>query len=100
MSPKDLIDRLAHLAETARHHPEPGVAVETLAVLVLELARQLAPLTARFSILLHATGFPPESLEDLVAESQKNLEELGVNPAELTSEDDLVVDQVEPTPAA
>ncbi len=73
MSPKELISRLSQLAEEARHHPEPAVAVQQLAVLVLELARQLEPMAAKFSILLQAAGFPDPSLSGLVDQVEAEL---------------------------
>ncbi len=73
MSPKELIERLEHLAEAARHHPEPAVAVHQLAVLVLELASQLEPMVAKLNILLAAAGFPDDNLADLVNQAEAEL---------------------------
>jgi hypothetical protein len=58
MSPKDFIERLSTIAQDARHHPEPAVAVALLAQLLLDLAVQLEPLADKFSLLLKASGFP------------------------------------------
>ncbi len=73
MSPKELIERLESLAEAARHHPEPALAVHQLAVLVLELAQQLEPMVAKFNLLLSAAGFPDDNLADLVNQAEAEL---------------------------
>ncbi len=93
MTPKELIERLAHLAAEARHHPEPAVSVAMLADLVLELAQQLEPLVSKFNLLLSAAGFPDDSLADLVNQAEAEL-------ATTTPPDLADLDQLTPGPDA
>lgn len=84
MTPKEFISRLETIAQDARHHPEPAVAVTLLAQLLLDLAVELEPLAAKFSLVLQAGGFPGP-LAQTVDQVQSDLSAAGGagNPDEL-----------------
>lgn len=63
-TPENFIARLDALAQEARHHPQPSVAVALLAQLLLDVATQLQPLVQRYGLLLR-TGGAAAILEDL-----------------------------------
>lgn len=57
MTPKEFIERLQAIAQEARCHPEPAVAVSLLAQLLLDLSLELMPLAQKYGLLLQASGF-------------------------------------------
>lgn len=55
-APQQYVDRLTALAEAARHHPEPAVAVSLLAQLLLDFVAELQPTIQKYSLLLRTGG--------------------------------------------
>lgn len=72
MKPSEFIQRLQTIAQDARHHPEPAVAVSLLAQLLLDLTLELEPLAKKYGALLQASGF----LDQLEATVTKTSEEV------------------------
>lgn len=68
-TPENFVLRLAALAEEARHHPQPGVAVSLLAQLLLDVVAELQPLAQRYGLLLR-TG----AAAAILAELDKHME--------------------------
>lgn len=68
-TPENFVLRLAALAEEARHHPQPGVAVSLLAQLLLDVVAELQPLAQRYGLLLRTGGAAA-----ILAELDKHME--------------------------
>lgn len=82
------IDRLAALAQEARHHPQPAQAVALLAQLLLDVVTELQPLAQKYGLLLKASGFL-ESLERSVDETQLQLTAASLPGAQAGTYEDL-----------
>lgn len=67
-APENFLQRLTDLAQDARHHPQPGVAVSLLAQLLLDVVAELVPLYQRYALLLRTGG-----AADLLAELEKHI---------------------------
>lgn len=61
MKPIEFVEKLAAIAAAARHHPEPALAVEQLAKLLLDLTNELMPIAKKYGAILQMSGF----LDDL-----------------------------------
>lgn len=76
MTPKDFVSRLETIAQGARHHPEPAVAVALLSQLLLDMAVQLEPIATKYALVLQASGFPG-GMEGTVDQVQQDLTAAG-----------------------
>lgn len=56
MKYSDFLTNLQTVADTARHHPEPGLAVSLLAQLIQDMAVTLQPHLEKFGVLLNQAG--------------------------------------------
>lgn len=74
-TPQAYVDRLTQLAASARHHPEPAVAVSLLAQLLLDVVRELQPLAEKYSLILKASGASAvfEALEEDLRQAELQL---------------------------
>lgn len=77
MSP-ELIERLKHIAETAKHHPQPAVVVAALAQLLLDAVNEIqskAPMALRFISLM---GFDAAKLDATLDKLQAEMDAAAV----------------------
>lgn len=81
MKPNEFIARLQTIAQDARHHPEPAVAVSLLAQLLLDLTMELQPLAQKYGMLLQASGFL-DNLEASANQAAADMQATAVTPAE------------------
>lgn len=68
MTPKQFSASLADIASSARHHPEPGLAVSLLAQLLLDFSVTLEATLTKYHTLLRSTD-SYEKLTELAAQA-------------------------------
>lgn len=68
MTPKEFSASLAEIAASARHHPEPGLAVAMLAQLLLDFSVTLEAALTKYHALLRSTD-SYEQLTELAAQA-------------------------------
>lgn len=80
MKPIEFVQKLAAIAAAARHHPEPAIAVEQLAQLLLDLTNELVPIAQKYGTILQMSGFLDE-LENAANQAEAALAAGTENPA-------------------
>lgn len=90
-SPQQYVDRLTALAEAARHHPEPAVAVSLLCQLLLDVVKEIQPITQKYGLVLRTGGALAvlEALEQDLAAAELQLAATSLPGAQAGTYEDL-----------